>query len=202
MRCITSADRLHPAENRGLRELYAAGQQLAERWPRLARWLDGQEAAPVLDRGVGEARELLRELSALTPDYGLFGSPGARGVGRTLGAARHGVMDRFLERNQALRLALVDVQHPRNLLAYLEQVARSRGDERLAPFCRRWDERLATVEDDLRAAVLALGRDPDQAIAALDPSPAGSAARRLGNSVGALGEALDRRLAERRGRGG
>jgi hypothetical protein len=152
----------------------------------------------VLEHGAVTARELLAELSDLTPRYGLYGAPGARGVGHTVASLRRGVGDRFLEQNQALRLALLDVHHVGNLLRYLCEVAGTRGDGALDGFHRRWIDRIDQAEAELASVVTALGRDPDRAIRAVDPSRGGSVARRIGTSVGTLGEAIDRRLGPRR----
>src|SRR5205085_12590932 len=103
------------------------------------------------------------------------------------------VRDRFLERNQALRLAVADIQHLVTLLGYLEQIARTRGDERLRAFCSDQRARLMPVERNARAAAIELGSDPDAAIEPLDDSPAGKVAHRAAYAFGAVGEWLDRR---------
>ena len=190
---------LHPAQNRALRELYAATQQLARRWPALASSLAGTGVSGPLTEGAGTAAALLGELPGVTNPRDLHGGPAARGVGTAAATIRGGVRDRFLERNQAARVALLDLQHVVTLIAYIGATAESRGDEALASFCRRWEERMRAVEDDVRTAVVALGSDPDAAIEPLDTSAGGRAAHRAAYAVGALGEWFDRRTARRDG---
>ena len=55
------AQELHPAENRGLRELYLTARQLADHWTALARRRPGSPIADVLGRGAQAARNLLEE---------------------------------------------------------------------------------------------------------------------------------------------
>jgi hypothetical protein len=188
--------RLHPAENRGYRELYAFSRQLAEHWPRLVPRFP--EAADTLERGARAARELLDELGPLTASYGLHGDLAAQGVGASLGLGFGAVRDRFLERNQALRLAVLEVQQLTTLLAYLGAVAASRDDEALAEFCARWVRKLKRIETATRKAAADLGSDPDGAIEPFDPSPAGRAAHSVGYAVGTVGEWVDRQAARRR----
>src|SRR4051812_49962573 len=126
---------LHSAENRGYRELYAFARQIADHWPKLADRLAAASAEQPLHGGAAAAQELLRELEQRTPEYGLYGKPAAEGLGANLARTRRGVRDRFLERNQTLRFAVSDVQHVVTLLGFLEQVARSRGDDALRSFC-------------------------------------------------------------------
>jgi hypothetical protein len=109
------------------------------------------------------------------------------------------VRDRFLERNQAVRLAWLDAQHATTLLAYLASVAAAREDERLADFCRRWERRIRRAQGPVRSAAIDMGTDPDAAIAPLDESPAGRLAHGASYAVGALGEWTDRKVSERRG---
>src|SRR5436190_24029498 len=112
---------LHPAENRGYRELYAYARNLASHWPQLADRLAGSSAEKPLRDGAEAGSALLAELEQTTPEYGLYGKPAAEGVGDGLAKTRRGIRDRFLERNQALRLAVADIQHLVTLLGYLEQ---------------------------------------------------------------------------------
>jgi len=184
---------LHPAENRGYRELYAFTRQIVDHWPRLAERLAGTSAERPLRDGVEVASELLAALEAQTPEYGLYGKPSAQGVGKNLAAARRNVRDRFLERNQAMRFAVSDVQHVVTLLGYLEQVARSRSDEPLRTFCSGQRAKLMGVERTARAAAIELGSNPDEAIKPVDESPAGRAAHGVGFAMGSVGEWLDRR---------
>jgi hypothetical protein len=185
---------LHPAENRGYRELYAFARQVVDHWEALHPAFPD---AP-LDRGARAASELIAELEPLTAARGLHGRPAAQGVGRTLAKQRGGVRDRFLERNQALRLAVEEVQHLVTLLAYLGSVAGGRGDEQLGDFCARWVRRLKRIESEARKAAAALGEHPGAAIEPLDTSKLGKAAHSLGYAMGSVGEWVDRQAAKRR----
>lgn len=181
---------MHPAEHRGLRELFATARQLAQHWDSLADRL-GIEA---LREGALDAHQLLRELRPLAAARGLYSRPAAQGVGFGLAGARRQVGDRFLERNQALRTAVLDVAHVETLVAYLEGLARKRGDGELARLFEVWGARLRDHERAARRAVIALSNDPDGAIAPLDPSPAGRAAHGVQLAVGTVGEWVDGKL--------
>ena len=189
---------LHPAQNRGLRELYSATRQLADHWTALADRLDGGPGGEELRAGADAARTLLVELADVTSSYGLYGGPAAQGLGSRAAGLRTAVLDRALERNQALRLAVLDLQHVTTLLAYLAEVARAGGDEPLAEACRRWERRLRRVEARARKAAILTGGDPDAAIAPLDRGALGRAGHRVALTVGTVGEWIDRRAAERR----
>jgi hypothetical protein len=184
---------LHPAENRGYRELYAYARNIADHWPKLAERMADTSAERPLRDGAAAASELLRELEERTPDYGLYGKPAAQGVGANLARTRRDVRDRFLERNQALRFAVSDLQHVVTLLGYLEQVARSRGDDELRSFCSDQRSRLMPVERTTRAAAIELGSTPDAAIEPLDKSAAGKLAYGTAYAFGSVGEWFDRR---------
>jgi hypothetical protein len=106
---------------------------------------------------------------------------------------RRNVRDRFLERNQALRFAVSDVQHVVTLLGFLEQVARSRADDALRAFCSEQRARLMPVERTVRAAAIELGSSPDEAIEPLDRSAAGRVAHGAAYAFGSVGEWFDRR---------
>jgi hypothetical protein len=188
---------LHPAENRGYRELYVYARNLAASWPALAGRMAGLSAEKPLRDGAEAATALLAELERTTPDYGLYGKPAAEGLGDTLAKSRRGVRDRFLERNQALRFAVSDVQHVVTLLGYLEQIARTRADERLRTFCSEQRARLMPVERNVRAAAIELGSKPDVAIEPLDRSVAGRMAYGAAFAFGSVGEWLDRRAGGR-----
>jgi hypothetical protein len=188
---------IHPAENRGYRELYAFARNLAAHWPGLAGKLAGFSAERPLREGAAAASDLLSALEQTTPEYGLYGKPAAEGVGEGLAKTRRGVRDRFLERNQALRFAVSDIQHVVTLLGYLEQVARTRGDDRLREFCSDQRARLMPVERAVRAAAIEMGSKPDEAIEPLDSSAAGRVAHGAANAMGTLGEWLDRRASGR-----
>lgn len=190
---------LHPAQNRGLRECYAFTRQLVAHWSKLAAHAGASEATEALDAGVADGRELLDQLTDLTAGYELYGFPAAQGVGTRIAGARNLVADRALERNQALRMAVLDAQHLTTLLAYLAALGRSGGDEPMNAFCVRWERRLARRASALRRAAVAEGDRPDRAIQRLDPGPAGRLGHGLANAVGTAGEWFDRRAARRRG---
>jgi hypothetical protein len=188
---------LHPAENRGYRELYAFARNVADHWPKLAERMAGSSAERPLRDGAAAAQDLLRDLEQRTPEYGLYGKPAAQGVGANLARTRRDVRDRFLERNQALRFAVSDVQHVVTLLGYLEQLARSRGDDTLRGFCSEQRARLMPVERAARAAAIELGSSPDEAIQPLDRSAAGRVAYGAAYAMGSVGEWFDRRAGGR-----
>src|SRR5690348_3283545 len=105
--------------------------QLVTHWSRLGERLGGP-AGDVLADGASTGRELLGELGERTAAYGLHGFPAAQGVGGRLANARNLAGDLLLERNQALRAAVLDVAHLTTLLAYLSALADRRGDAALA----------------------------------------------------------------------
>jgi hypothetical protein len=186
---------LHPAQNRGLRELYATTRQLADHWEALTPRFSGTPTADVLDDGVVEARQLLSALIPLTEARGLYGGPAAHSVGKSLAGSRSRVGDRFLERNQALRTAVLDVQHVVTLLGYQAEVAELQADEELARALRKFERDLLSVERAARRAAVKLGSDPDSAVERLDRSTAGRVAHGAANAVGTVGEWVDRRRA-------
>jgi hypothetical protein len=188
---------LHATQNRGLRELYATTRQLVNHWSTLSSRLPAGAATDALDDGVDRGRALLDELRPLTESFGLYGFPAAQGVGVSLAVARSRVGDRFLERNQALRIAVLDVQHVVTLLGYLAQVARTLGQQELLDFCTRWERELLAVERAARRAAVKGGADPDDAVERADESAAGKAAHGASYAIGSVGEWLDR---ARRGR--
>ncbi|MDQ3849496.1 MAG: hypothetical protein M3296_02630 [Actinomycetota bacterium] len=187
---------MHPAEHRALRELYALTRQLREHWTALAdRLEEGASDVAPLRAGAQAARELLHELSAMTAARELYGRPTAQGVGLQLAAARSGMLDHALEVNQALRLATLDAQHVVTLLAYLRRLADRRGDGELARFLGGWEERMRGHEEAARAAAIAVGDDPDAAIAPATPGLAGRVGHGLTAALGTFGEWWDRRAA-------
>src|SRR5688572_8474659 len=181
---------LYRAEHRALRELYAAARQLCGHWERLSERIGGQPAT-VLRHGSVACHELLDELAGRTEEHGLHGFPAATGVGGRLAGVRNNAGDLLLERNQAMRVAVLDVQHLTTLLGYLGQLAATRGDDQLAGFHRRWEARLREVEGDARAAAIELGCEPAGAVIPADQSPLGRAGHRMANAVGTAGEAID-----------
>ena len=148
-----SAEKLHPAEHRGLRELYAMTRALVSHWGRLGNRLGGDEAG-VLAAGVEDARTLLAELADITAEHDLHGYPAAQGAGLNIARVRNAPGDLMLERNQALRAAVLDVQHVVTLLGYLAGLAERREDVSLTAFLRRWERELKVHEDAARAAAV------------------------------------------------
>jgi hypothetical protein len=181
---------LYRAEHRALRELYAAARQLCGHWEKLADRIGGQPAT-VLRHGYEACQELLDELAGRTEEHGLHGFPAAEGAGGRLAGLRNNAGDLLLERNQAMRVAVLDVQHLTTLLAYLGRLAATRGDDQLAGFHRRWEERLRAIEDDARAAAIGLGCEPAAAVIPADQGPLGRAGHRVASAVGTAGEAID-----------
>jgi len=190
---------LHPAENRGYRELYVTASQAAKRLGRMALAVDGTDAREPLDKAAESLGKLLGELGPLTARHDLYGDVAAQGGGANLGVLRGAVLDRFLERNQALRLAVDDLEHVATLLGYLANVSEARGDTKLPEFCRSWERRMRRQVGAVRKAATSLGSTPDAAIEPLDPSPTGRAAHRVAWAFGSVGEWTDRKVARRRG---
>jgi hypothetical protein len=189
---------LHPAENRGYRELYLTGRQAVKRLGRLATAFDGTPTRDLLQRAAESISRLLDELGPLTARLNLHGGVTAQGGGANLGTVRGAVFDRFLERNQALRFAVEDLEHVTTLLGYLAAVSEARGDPKLPEFCRSWERRLRRQVGATRKAAIELGSDPDAAIQPLDVSPAGRAAHRVAWAAGTVGEWTDRQIARRK----
>ena len=179
-----TAQGLYPAEHRALRELHAAGANVAGHWARLARRRGGEAT---LEQGAAAARELLTELSERTAAHDLHGFPAAQ----VLGGRALGGNDFLLERNQAFRMAVLDLQHTTTLLAYLAQLADARGDADLAGWHRSWEARLRPLEDAARAAAAAQGSDPGRAIEPADTGKLGRAGHSIAAGLGTLGEAID-----------
>jgi hypothetical protein len=183
------------AEHRALRELYALTRQFGGHWARLDDKLD--PSPDVLARGVDASKELLAELAERTAAYGLHGVPAATGAGAWTSRLR-GAGDLLLERNQALRSAVLDVQHVTTLLAFLAALALRRDDAALATWHRRWETRLLEIEADARTAAVDEAEDPARAIEPYDGSKLGRAGHKLAVGIGTLGEAIDSRVGRRR----
>ena len=186
----TTEQGLFPAEHRALRELQAASRQLAGHWARLARRLSG-EPAEVLERGAAAGRSLGRELAERAEELGVPMTPSAQAAGRPAAGLR-AAGDVLLERNQALRAAVLDAQHVTTLLAYLAALAETRGDLVMHAWAAGWRERLEELETAARAAAVGLARDPDRAIEPAEPSALGRAGHSVAAGLGTLGEAIDR----------
>jgi hypothetical protein len=180
---------MHSAEHRALRELAAAAGQMARHWRALnGRGLGGG----ALRAGADDAARLVDEVRALAAARGLAIGPAARTAGASLAGARTGVGDRFLERNQALRLAVLDAAHVALLCDYTRALAAARGgDEELETELARWASRMRDHERVARGTVTDLAAEPDKAIAPADGSPVGRAAHGLANAVGFAGELTD-----------
>jgi hypothetical protein len=187
---------LHPAEHRALRELHAFTHQLARHWSHLGERLGGAEGELLL-AGAGEAEEVLGELEAAASRRGLGGRPAAEALG-SLVSARPPAPDVTLERNQALRWALHDADHVTVGLRYAARLAATRGDDVLRALLDGWAERLEARERDVRAAAIALGDRPDEAVLPADPSRAGRAGHRFAAAIGAAGEWVDQHALRRR----
>lgn len=192
-------DELHPSENRGLRELYLFARHVVHHWTALAGRIPDSPLADLLTRGSESVRGLLHELGPATAEYGLYGQPAAQGSGINLARQRSALRDRFLEVNQAARLAVEDLQHVVTLLGYLHALTRGLEHTDLADLMGRWERKLRRLENEVRRAVVQLGVDPDAAIEPLDSSPLGRVAHGAGFALGTVGEWVDRKAAERRG---
>jgi len=164
--------------------------QLASHWTRLGGRLGGAPGDALAD-GASAARELLRELADRTAAHGLHGFPAAQGVGGRLAGARNVAGDLQLERNQALRAAVLDVAHVTTLLAYLSALADRRDDAMLAAWHRRWEVRLREAEEKVMATVVAMAADPGDAIEPASQTTAGRAGHSIANALGTAGEAFD-----------
>jgi hypothetical protein len=189
---------LHPAENRGYRELYLTGRQTVNRLGRLSAAFDGTSAGEQLDKAADSISRLLEELGPMTARHDLHGGVAAQGSGANLGTVRGAVFDRFLERNQALRFAVEDLEHVTTLLGYLARVSQARGETQLSEFCGSWERRLRRQVSAVRKAAIELGGDPDGAVQPLDESAASRAAHRVAWTLGSVGEWTDRQVARRR----
>ena len=181
---------LYRAEHRALRELYAGARQLCGHWERLAERIGGP-AATTLSTGAATCHELLDELIGRTEEHGLHGFPAAQGTGGRLAGLRNNAGDLLLERNQAMRVAVLDAQHLTTLLGYLGALAATRGDEPLAAFHGRWEGRLRAVEDQARGAAIELGREPAAAVIPAETGPLGRAGHEVAMKIGSAGEAID-----------
>jgi hypothetical protein len=177
---------LFRAEHRALRELHAVTRQLVGHWTRLGRRLDED----VLLRGAAAAGEMLEELTERCREVGIEVYPAAQGVGANVAGVRS-VSDLLLERNQALRGAVLDMAHVTIALAYLATLADGRGDAALAAWHRGWEARLRPLEDEARTVAAAAGDDPERAIEPAGPGAWGRAGHAVANGLGTLGEALD-----------
>jgi hypothetical protein len=180
---------MHPALHRALRELTAFTTQLARHWRGLGSRLGGAHGELLL-AGAAEAEEVRGELEAAAARRGLAAGPAAEAAGTVL-TARPMAPDLALERNQALRWALHDVQHCTVGLRYAARLAAAGRDDALRALLDAWAERLEHHESAVRDAAIGLGDDPDLAIAPAEPSAPGRAAHKVAAGIGAVGEWLD-----------
>lgn len=189
---------MHPAEHRGLRELYVTARQLREHWRTLAGRLQSSapEQAHLLMEGSDVARALIGELTDVTAVRGLHGRPAAQGFGVRLASLHSLLLDTSLEVNQALRFAALDVVHVVILLDYLAALADLDGDAELEAFLSGWAPRMRAQEEAVRAAAIAVAKQPDTAIQAAAPSLAGRIMHGAANVAGTVGEWVDRRAAK------
>ena len=181
---------MYRAEHRALRELHATGRQLAGHWWRLGDRL-GEPPARALQDGAAVARAMVTELAKQTAERGLHGFPAAQTVGSRLAGLRNTAADLVLERNQALRLAVLDAEHVTTLLLYLAALADGREDVALAAFHRGWAERIGAARDAVREAAVALADHPEDAIRPAESSALGRAGHGAATAVGTVGEAID-----------
>ena len=188
---------LHPAENRAYRELYLTAREAETRLERLSGHLPEEAALPV-GKAAAALRALVEELRPETARHDLHSELAAEGGGARIGTVRAAILDRFLERNQALRFAVDDLEHVTTLLAYLAALSAKRKDKRLPELCQGWERKMRRHVGTVRKAAIALADDPDSAIEALDPSPVGQLAHGSAVAVGAAGEAIDRKVAQTR----
>jgi hypothetical protein len=191
--------KLHPAEHRAYRELYASARQLIRRWGRLAPALEGTAVGETLRRGVDETELLLEALGPRTAAYGLHGWPAAEGVGARIADVRAAIADRGGDAGMVVRFAVLDIGHLTTLLRQLAELARSRRDRDLGGFCEEWAGRLEAQLGAVREAAVELGTDPERAGAPLDNSLLNRATHGVGWVFGTFGEGIDRVVGRRRG---
>ena len=182
---------LHPAENRGYRELMLTAEEARTRLRRIAGHLD-LETRAVCDRSSEALGDMIDAFKPALAEHDLHSELAARGTGSRIGTVRAEILDRFLERNQALRFAVDDVEHVATLLAYMGSVSSSRGKKNLPELCGTWERKLRRQVSLLRKAAIELGAKPDEAIEPLDPGALGKAAHGTAVATGTVGEAVDK----------
>lgn len=161
---------LHPGENRGYRELMLTAEEARTRLLGLAGHLEAEPRA-VADKAADALGDLLEALKPALAEHDLDGDVGTHGGGARIGMVRAEILDRFLERNQALRFAVNDLEHVTTLLGYLANLSEARGKKNLPELCRIWERKLRRQVGAVRKAAIELGSDPDEAIEPLDPTP-------------------------------
>jgi hypothetical protein len=188
---VTDEKKLHPAEHRAYRELYASARHLTHRWARIGTLLEETPIGEKLQRGAAQANRLLEELAPRTEAYGLYGTPMAQNVGARLADLRTGIADRGGDSGMVARFAVLDGEHLTTLLRQLAELARARGDRDLAGFCEDWAVRFEPHLDAVRQAAVELGKDPDRAAAPVADTVLNKAAHGVGWTFGAFGESVD-----------
>ena len=161
---------LHPAETRAYRELMQSAEEARTRLRRVGGHLDDRPRG-VADKASDALGEMLLALRPSLAEHDLHSEIAARGSGARIGAVRAEVLDRYLERNQALRFAVDDVEHVITLLGYVAAVSETRGKKNLPELCRNWERKIRRHGTALRRAAIELGSNPDEAIEPLDPRP-------------------------------
>ena len=147
----TERPKLHPAEHRAYRELYAVSQHLIHRWARLGTLLEKIPVGESLQRGAAQAQRLIEELKPRTEAFGLYGSPMAQGLGAGLADLRTGITDRGADTGLVVRFAVLDAEHVTTLLRQLAELARARDDHDLAGFCEEWAHHVEVEVGGVRA---------------------------------------------------
>ncbi len=183
---------MHSSAHRALRELIASGQLITHRWNRLADHLP--DSAPILREGARQAEAMTDAMAALGATREIAVGGAAAGLGAGMGQVMARAGEPFLERNQALRTAVLDAHHATILLHYLERVARAEADDELSAACADWAHRLVEVEGRLRDAAIAEGDDPQRAVEPVDGSAVGRVAHSVASGLGAAGEWVDARF--------
>jgi hypothetical protein len=185
----------HPTDHRSLRELHAFAFEMSRYWAELANRLEagGSAGAEALRKGSAAARRLAVEQEPLARARGVPCGPRARSAGGMIAATRLRLRDPFLERSQALRLALLDVETVAGLLAYAGARAEVRDDEEMQEFCGAWERRVRRLATPVRKALTEAAADPDAAAEPAAPGRAGKLGHRVSVAIGSLGEWTDHR---------
>jgi hypothetical protein len=183
---------MHPAAHRALRELIAAGHLITHRWSRLADHVP--DTAPILREGAQEAEAMTDAMAVMGAARDIAVGGAASGLGSGMGQVMARAVEPFLERNQALRTAVLDAHHATILLHYLERLARAEDDAELATACADRARALVEIEGRLRDAAIAEGDDPQRAVEPVDDSAIGRVAHTVASGAGAAGEWVDGRF--------
>lgn len=186
---------LHPAENRGYRELILTAEEARTRLSKLAGHLELEPRA-VCDKAAETLGDLIKAITPALAEHELYTEVAARGGGARIGSVRASILDRFLERNQVLRFAVDDLEHIATLLAYLGNVSEAQRKKNLPELCRTWERKVRRQVGLVRKAAVEMGTDPSEAIEPIDPTPVGQAAHGAAVAAGAVGEAVDKAAAK------